>query len=118
MPDRGVFDVGLVGAKRAHYHFAGVDSHTRLDRWAACFPQAGRVPAHALLHEQRGVERTLGMILLGGGRTKQGEDTIAGRLHNVAVVMMNGVDHQLKRRINDRARFLPGRGLLAVRSNP
>ena len=76
-----------------------------LDRRVACFPQAGRVSAQALLHEQRGVKCALGMILLRVGRAKQGEDTIAGRLYDVAIVVMNRIDHQLERRIDDPARF-------------
>ena len=39
-------------------------------------------------------------------RAEQREDAVAGRLHDVAVVAMDRVDHQLQRRIDDRARLL------------
>jgi hypothetical protein len=43
------------------------------------------------------------MVLMCERRTKQGEDAVAGRLHDVTVVAMGGVDHQPQRRIDDRA---------------
>jgi hypothetical protein len=38
-------------------------------------------------------------------RAEQREYTVAGRLHDVAVVAMDRVDHQLEGRLDDRARF-------------
>ena len=38
-------------------------------------------------------------------RAEQREDAVAGRLHDVAVVAMRRVDHQLQRRIDNRARL-------------
>ena len=46
------------------------------------------------------------MILVRDRRAEQREDAVAGRLHDVAVVAMHRVDHQLERRIDDRARLL------------
>src|SRR5580692_379465 len=46
------------------------------------------------------------MVLMRYWRTEQREDAVAGRLHDVAVVATNGVDHQRQRGINDRARLL------------
>jgi hypothetical protein len=43
---------------------------------------------------------------MGDGRAEQGEDAVAGRLHDVAVVAVHRVDHQLQRRIDDRSRLL------------
>ena len=39
-------------------------------------------------------------------RTEQGEDAIASRLHDVAVVAMGGVDHQFEGRIDEGACLL------------
>ena len=58
-----------------------------------------------LLHPQRRIERALRMILVRDRRAEQREDAVAGRLHDVTVVAMHGVDHQLERRIDDRARL-------------
>jgi hypothetical protein len=49
------------------------------------------------------------------GRAEQREDSVAGRLHDVAVVAAHRVDHQLQRRINDRARFFGIEVLLQLR---
>ena len=38
-------------------------------------------------------------------RTEQCEDAVAGRLHDVAVVAMDRVDHQLQRGVDNRARL-------------
>ena len=43
--------------------------------------------------------------LVGYGRAEQGEDSIAGGLNYVAVVVMDRVDHQAQSRIDDRARL-------------
>ena len=51
-------------------------------------------------------------------RAKQREDTVAGGLHDVAVVAVNRIDHELQRRI-DIARCLFGiEVLLKSRSSP
>ena len=39
------------------------------------------------------------------GRAEQCEDAVAGALHHVAVVAMHRFDHQLQRRIDNRARL-------------
>jgi hypothetical protein len=45
------------------------------------------------------------MVLVGDWRPEQREDAIAGGLDDVTVVAMHRVDHQLERRVNDRARL-------------
>ena len=52
------------------------------------------------------MERALRMVLMGDRRAEQREDAVAGRLHDIAVVAMHRVDHQLQRRVDDRARLL------------
>ena len=45
------------------------------------------------------------MVLVGDRRAEQREDAVAGGLHDVAVVAMHRLHHQLERRIDDCARF-------------
>ena len=45
------------------------------------------------------------MVLVRDGRTKQREDPVAGGLHDVAVVAVDRVDHQLQCGIDNRARL-------------
>ena len=45
------------------------------------------------------------MVFVRDGRAEQREDSVAGGLHDVTVVAMDRVDHQLERRIDDCARF-------------
>ncbi len=46
------------------------------------------------------------MILMRDGCAEQCEDAVAGGLHDVAVVAMHRVDHQLQRRVDNRACLL------------
>jgi len=46
------------------------------------------------------------MVFVRERRAEQGENSIAGGLHDVAVVTMDRIDHQVQRRIDDRARLL------------
>jgi hypothetical protein len=46
------------------------------------------------------------MILVGDRGSKQGENLVSGGLHNIAVIPMDGVDHELQRWVDDRPRLL------------
>ncbi|HUA35508.1 MAG TPA: hypothetical protein VMA09_18000 [Candidatus Binataceae bacterium] len=46
------------------------------------------------------------MVLVRNRRPEQGEDSVAGRLHDISIIAPHGVDHQLERRIDDLARLL------------
>src|SRR5438477_12988358 len=46
------------------------------------------------------------MVLVCDRSPEQREDAIAGRLHDITVVAMGGVHHQLERGIDHRARLL------------
>jgi len=52
----------------------------------------------------RSIQRALRMVLVGNRRAEKREDAVASRLHDVAVVAMRRLDHQLQRRIDNRAR--------------
>src|SRR4029077_7456445 len=69
------------------------------------FAQARRIFAHLGLYPEGSVQCAMGVILVGYGRAEQGEDSIAGGLNYVAVVVMDRVDHQAQSRIDDRARL-------------
>jgi hypothetical protein len=45
------------------------------------------------------------MILVGDGCTEQRKNAVPGRLHNVALVAMDRVDHQLERGIDNGTRL-------------
>ena len=55
------------------------------------------------------------MVFVSNRRSKQGEDAVAGRLHDMAVVAAHRVDHQPKGRIDDRAGFFGIEILLQAR---
>jgi hypothetical protein len=46
------------------------------------------------------------VILVCDRRAEQRKNAVAGRLDDIAVVVMHRVDHQLQRRVDDRASFL------------
>jgi hypothetical protein len=58
-----------------------------------------------LLDRERGVKRTLGMVLMGNRRAEHRENAVAGRLGNIAVKAMDRVHHKLQYRVDDRARL-------------
>jgi len=106
VPDRRIFGVAPAGHDRAHHDFAGVHPDARLDRDSTIGDQLRGVQAHLLLHAQRGIERALGMVLMGNRRPEQREDAVAGGLDDVAVIAAHRIDHQPQRRIDNRARLL------------
>ena len=106
MPDRRVLGVRVAGRYRAHHGFAGVDTDTRLDWRIPRLRHFRRVAAHLLLHAKCRIERALRMILMRDRRAEQREDAITSGLHDVAVVAMGRIDHQLEGRIDDGARLL------------
>ena len=46
------------------------------------------------------------MVLMRNGRAEQGKNAIAGGLHDISAVSMDGIDHQLEGRIDNRTGFL------------
>ncbi len=99
MADRCVLDVLIAGLNRAHHHFAGIESDANLDRRSALGAQIAGELFDLLLHPERRQQCALRMVFVGHGSAEQREDAVAGGLHDVAVVAMRGVDHQLQRRI-------------------
>src|SRR5216684_1029270 len=101
-----IFDLPRASSDRADHDFAGVHTDSNLNRSASFGTLAVGVAADFLLHPQRRIERALRMVLMRNRRAEQREDAVARRLHHVAVVTMGRIDHQLQRRVDDRARFL------------
>jgi hypothetical protein len=58
------------------------------------------------LHRKRRMNRTLRMVLVGGRRAEECENSITGGLGDIAVVAMDGCHHQLQYRVDQRARLL------------
>ena len=86
--------------------FAGIHTNADRDRRFALGAKFRGILAQLVLHPQRRVERSQRVILVGDGRTEQRENAIAGRLHDVAVVVLHRVDHEAQRWIDDAAGFL------------
>ncbi len=105
MPNRRVLGMRVVGANRSHHNFAGIEPDPNLDRRTSLCAQPGRIFRHVLLQPQRRVESALRMILMRDRRTEQRKNPVAGGLHDVPVVAMHRVDHQLQRRIDNRPRL-------------
>ena len=105
MPNRGVLGVRVIGSNRSHHHFAGVEADPNFDRRISRGAQSGRIFRHVLLHPQRRVKSALRMVLMRDRRAEQRKNPIASGLHDVTVVAMHRVDHQLQRRIDNRPRL-------------
>ncbi len=106
MPNRGVLRMAAAGLNRPHHGLAGVGPDADLQRRLALASQLLGVAADIFLHPQRRIERALGMILMRNRRAEQSKDPIAGGLHDVPVVAMHRVDHELQRRVDNGARLL------------
>ena len=53
-----------------------------------------------------------------GRRAEQREDAVAGRLHDVAVIALDRVDHDAQRRVDNRPRLFGDRAPPSARSSP
>src|SRR5713101_6467645 len=87
----------------AENYFARVDPDTDLDPRSALLFELLAATAKRVAHRHRRVQRPLRMVLVSDRRPEQREDAIAGRLHDVTVVAMRRVDHQLQRGVDNRA---------------
>ena len=108
MADRRVFSVTLASRNRANYHLACVHSNPSLQRQFSLHPQSVRVAFEIPLHPEGSIECTLRVVIMGERSAKQGKDAITRLLHDISVVAMDRVDHQLERGIDS------GTGLFRV----
>jgi hypothetical protein len=93
------------GLDGAHHDFAGVDADADVDAGEAPFPKVLAAAAKILTRREGGMNRALRMVLVCDWCAEHREDPIAGRLHDVAVIAMDRVDHQLHCGIDNRTRF-------------
>ena len=105
MTDRRVFCMAS-GLDRPHHDFARVHPDAGFNRNLALRAQAVGIATQLLLHRQRRMKCALRMVLMGHGRAEQGENSVTGRLRNVAAVAMHRLHHQMQHRVDDRARLL------------
>ena len=103
--DRCVLGMSFAGGDRSNDHLARVHADACFERQVSSLAQSRRVAFQFFLHTERCVQRSLRMVLVRDRRAEQCEDAIAGALHDVAVIAPHRVDHQLERRIDNRARL-------------
>jgi len=68
-------------------------------------PQLLAPPPQIVTRCERRMDRPLWMVLMGHRCAKQRNKVVPKRIHHVAVILMHGVDHELKRRVDDRVGF-------------
>src|SRR5437764_10846843 len=99
MADGSIFGIAFTSFERADHDLAGIEPDSRL-QWQA--PRAAKligITAELLLHPQCCIKGSLRMVLMRQGRPEQCKNTVTSRLNNVAVIVADGDDHQLERRI-------------------
>src|SRR5438477_4298780 len=106
MADGCAFGLLLAGANTAHDNLAGIQPDADFYWRIARFTQTCRVATHLALHFERRVQTAMGVVLARDRCAKQREDTVAGRLHDIAVIMSDGVDHETQGWIDQCPRFL------------
>jgi hypothetical protein len=100
---RGVHDVAhrrVVGAgEDPHQHLAGVEADAHLDRPV----EAGLADdaRERVLHPQRGPRRALGVVLVGDGRTEQGDDGVTEQLVDTAAERLDVGDEPFEARVDE-----------------
>ncbi len=105
MADWRVLGVARAGSDRTNDNLASVHTDARFEWQVAGLAQPSRVTLQLFLQAQRGVQCALRMVLVRNRRAEQCEDAVAGRLHDVTVVALHRVDHQLEGGINNCARL-------------
>jgi hypothetical protein len=102
VPNRGVLNLPA-GLDRPHHHFAGVNPDAGIECMPSPSGPKSSVFAQFLLHLECRKKATLRMVLVRQRRAEQGKDAIAGRLHDVALVAADCVDHDAQCRVDNRA---------------
>src|SRR5215467_451969 len=105
LPDGGVVHV-QIAVDGAHHHLARIQPDADLHVDALGAAELVRVPAHRLLHAERGVTGAHGVILVGHRRAEEGHDAVAHDLVHRALVAMNGLHHAFEDGIEDLAGLL------------
>jgi len=98
--------MGFAGLDAPHHDLAAVHPYPNLNRQTAFGTIPIRIAFELLLHAQRRIQRTLGMVLIGDRRSEHREDAVAGGLGDVAAVALYRLHHQIQCRIDDGPGFL------------
>jgi len=85
-----------VVANGAHHHLARVEAHADLHLHAVPAAQLRTVAPQGVLHGERSVTGTHGVVLMGHGGPKQGHDAIAEHLIHRAFEAVYGVHHKME----------------------
>jgi hypothetical protein len=110
LADDRVLHVKFV-ADGTNHDLAGVDSDADLERGLIRLIGALRQFEHRLLHQQRGVTRAHGVILVRKWRAKDGHDAVSQHPVDGALILVDRADHFREHRVEDRLgalRVLPG----------
>ena len=91
---------------RTHYYLARVHADARFDRNLTLCAETLGIAMQLLLYRERRMQSALRMVFVRDGRAEQRENSVAGRLRNVAAVAMHCRYHELQHRVDDRARLL------------
>ena len=95
-----------VTANGPHHHFPGIQPNADVDRYALRALHLSGVMLDRLLHAQRRIAGTHGMIFVGHRRPKQGHDAIAHDLVDRAFIAMHRLHHALQHRIQQLSGIL------------
>ena len=95
-----------IAADRAHHDLSGVDADADLHLHALGAAKLLRIAAHDVLHPERRVARSYGMIFLGERRAEEGHDAVAHDLVHGALIVVDGVHHALDDGVEDLPGFL------------
>ncbi len=93
MSDGGVLRMPVASGNRADHHLASVDPDPAMQRITALRDEFCRIAPQLILHSERGIKRTLRMVLDSDRRAEQGENAVAGRLHDVPFIAPGRIDH-------------------------
>jgi hypothetical protein len=125
-------DVRVAGLDRPHHHLASIDADPRFHGKVAALTQFYRVAPQILLHSQRRVERTLGMVFVRDRRalrkslgfldamrrTSWGQGIGAGREFGCAPALKCGASVSSTAKLVDRMWWLIGGLQIRSRSWP
>jgi hypothetical protein len=89
----------------AHDHITRVHADPDLDGDPLIPADAFRVLPDGLLHPERGIAGTHGVILVGEGGAEEGHDAVAHDLIHRALVAVDGLHHAFQYRVKELARL-------------
>ena len=95
-----------VAADSAHHYLAGIHAHADLHTEAETALQTDGESADRLLHPERGIAGSDGVVFMGHRRAEQRHDAVTHDLVDRALVAVDGLHHALEHGIENQACFL------------